>query len=221
MTFIKKIKKKIHGWIYPKTFSISSAREHNSLGNVDRLNSNKQHWLTALKSDAKFIETIMPKLEELCSINDDMKVADYGCGTGVLVNSLKSKYKNIDIKGYDFSSKKIEMCRAFYTDIPASTFEANSIYDPNPIKFDLIIATEVLEHLEYPRSALLNLVNMADEQGAIFLSVPDGRKDTFEGHIHFWSPESWELFLEDALDNTVDFSTGQVAGKNFAHIKKK
>jgi hypothetical protein len=41
---------------------------------------------------------------------------------------------------------------------------------------------------------------MLDDSGVALVTVPNGRLDTFDGHINFWSPESWEVFLKQMCD---------------------
>ncbi|MHC4917529.1 MAG: class I SAM-dependent methyltransferase, partial [Planctomycetota bacterium] len=68
-----------------------------------------------------------------------------------------------------------------------------------------------MEHLVDPAAAVENLLGMLESGGRLVLTVPDGREDSvpagsgsiesgsFSGHIHFWSPESWSIFLRTAL----------------------
>ena len=50
-----------------------------------------------------------------------------------------------------------------------------------------------LEHLLDPHKALNNLLNASLKN--CVLTVPDGRIDNYQGHIIFWSEESFESFL--------------------------
>ena len=36
-----------------------------------------------------------------------------------------------------------------------------------------------------------------NKEGVLILTVPNGKIDTFMGHINFWSPESWAIFLKE------------------------
>jgi 2-polyprenyl-3-methyl-5-hydroxy-6-metoxy-1,4-benzoquinol methylase len=63
-------------------------------------------------------------------------------------------------------------------------------------KYDFVLCTEVLEHLLHPEIALNNIMNMLEENGKALITVPNGRTDTFGGHINFWSPESWNVFIK-------------------------
>jgi hypothetical protein len=59
--------------------------------------------------------------------------------------------------------------------------------------FDTVFCCETLEHLLIPSKALKNLLNATNFK--CVLTVPDGRTDTYPGHINFWSEESWGSFL--------------------------
>jgi 2-polyprenyl-3-methyl-5-hydroxy-6-metoxy-1,4-benzoquinol methylase len=55
---------------------------------------------------------------------------------------------------------------------------------------------DTLEHLEEPEKVVNNLLDALTPTGFLCIVVPNGRYDTFEGHIHYWSPESLILFMK-------------------------
>jgi 2-polyprenyl-3-methyl-5-hydroxy-6-metoxy-1,4-benzoquinol methylase len=124
---------------------------------------------------------------------DEKDVVDVGCGTGVLLQEILSRYAPRAVFGYDFSEQALKVCAAR---MPNAQFGAYDVYDPPPMCADVVFCTEVLEHLLYPDLALKNLLRMCRTGGMLIVTVPDGRKDTFLGHINFWSPESWRVFVE-------------------------
>lgn len=200
--------------------STLSATDHNSIENVNSLNASKEYWEKAKASDAAFINSIYEDLLALAKIEDNLQIADVGCGTGVLVDKLRKQFPNSQIQGFDFSEAKIEQCRMHF-DYEREAFSVHDIYNPLSKKRDILIATEVLEHLEQPGIALRNLISGLNPSGRIFLTVPNGREDTFFGHINFWSPESWPLFLERENNDLVKIKTGLLNGKNYAVITKE
>ena len=54
------------------------------------------------------------------------------------------------------------------------------------------------------------------------ITVPNGRIDTFEGHINFWSPESWKVFIESNIsDQEFEVKVGLIDNlTNFAILKR-
>jgi len=61
---------------------------------------------------------------------------------------------------------------------------------------------------------------MLRPKGSLLITVPNGRLDTFDGHINFWSPESWEVFIKkNTAGNEVEIGTIQKDEAIFALIK--
>lgn len=139
-----------------------------------------------------------------------LKVADYGCGPGMLLKEISLATPSSEFFGYDFASAGIRVARENF---PRARFSERDIYESFPDRYDLVLCTEVLEHLERPQRALANLLDQLSTGGLLLLTVPDGRVDQYSGHIHFWSPESWKLFLEDACPGP-GVETGRIATRS-------
>ena len=120
-------------------------------------------------------------------------VADVGCGTGHLLAELREAKSRT---GYDFSTAALRIAR---TVCPEAHFEEHDIYDQPTRRFDIVCCCEALEHMFHPTRALGSLWDMVREDGVLLLTVPNGRRDTTLGHINFWSPESWNVFLHETL----------------------
>lgn len=145
------------------------------------------------------------------------KIADIGCGTGQLLKLIAINYNPSHCVGMDFSMSAIKIAQKIY---PEAIYKQHNIYNPIHDKFYLITCTEVLEHLLDPEIALRNLLDALEESGWLFITVPDGRKDYFEGHINFWSPESWEHFIMKNSDN-CRFECGKIGRQNLYALLQK
>lgn len=133
-------------------------------------------------------------------------IIDVGCGTGHLLRELKKSHPNIDIFGTDFSEESILVSKQVNEDSRKDHFFVMDIYNiPNEqfYKYDYVICSEVLEHLLHPEEALKNIAQLTNENGVLIITVPNGRVDSYGGHINFWSPESWQVFIENNLDKTT------------------
>lgn len=198
----------------------ASAITHNALDHVNNLNQNQKHWNKCRKCDAKFIERAYPHIVTLCEIDNQSRVADIGCGTGVLVDKLTRDYPSAHVMGYDFSEQKVMQCVRYYKH---SNFAVGSVYDDLEEKYDVLVLTEVLEHLERPGWAVKNCFNHLRSNGRMLFTVPNGRIDTYVGHINFWSPESWAIFIKECMAEergVVCVETGLVEGRNYALVKR-
>lgn len=123
---------------------------------------------------------------------DNRDVLDVGCGSGHLLEELHTWSVPRNTAGCDFSNESVRFsCKRF----PCYHFFQHDIYDPLSELYDVILCTEVLEHLERPWLALNNLVSAVRPGGTLVLTVPNGRRDTAIEHVNFWSPESWAHFL--------------------------
>lgn len=197
------------------------AFQHNTLEHVNEKNKDIIHFKRNISNDSKFIDCIYPYIKQLL-IKKDLNLLDVGCGSGILVNKLLKDKLADDINGCDFASSKIEQCNSYYN---SSSYFVHDILTPLEKEYNIITCTEVLEHLEYPEKAFDNLVAALSVNGKLIITVPDGRKDSFAGHIHFWSPESFKLFVIKELDKHLiskEFSINYdlICGKNLVKIQR-
>jgi 2-polyprenyl-3-methyl-5-hydroxy-6-metoxy-1,4-benzoquinol methylase len=97
-------------------------------------------------------------------------ILDVGCGEGFTLNRLKEKGIGKKLEGLEYLSAAIELGKKTYPDIKIIQ---GSIYEL-PYKddsFDLVLCTEVLEHLEEPEKALKELVRVSNKY--LVISVPN------------------------------------------------
>lgn len=126
-------------------------------------------------------------------IPEGSKVLDIGCGYGALANSLSS-VPNITLYGIDIDQKNVEKARKLF---PKSNlvFQQGDVYkDLEDKHFDVVILSNVLEHLEN-RAQLLKTVFQKTSFNKILIRVPAYNRD--------WRvPLKQELGLEWRLDPT-------------------
>ncbi len=106
-------------------------------------------------------------------IKPEMKILDIGCGAGTLDFYLAGKVKNI--QGIDISKKAVASCNATKRNLGIKNVNFSIRYFPEEIvngKFDLIIFTEIIEHLEDDKLALKKMNKMLSKNGLLFLSTP-------------------------------------------------
>lgn len=169
------------------------------------------------KSIRSFHESVIELLSVKCKIPEEKKIADIGCGTGQFLKMMSEKFSSKQCYGFDFSLSALKVAQKVF---PDGIYHQYNIYEPMKGEFFLVTCTEVLEHLLDPEIALRNLIGAAVEGGWIFITVPDGRKDHFEGHINFWSPESWERFIQKHAEN-CRYSCGKIGKQNLYALLQK
>lgn len=112
---------------------------------------------------SKFMKDLNETVAPLENINN---IIDIGCGEGFIVNFLN----RADITGVDISKNALNIAKLKN---PGCNFCTGSVYDLSFKRnsFDLVIATEVLEHLENPERALQEIKRISKKY-CIF-SVPN------------------------------------------------
>ena len=114
-------------------------------------------------------------LEEYISQKNPSSILDFGCGKGNLVDTLKEKYPDKTILGFD---------------------PANPEFDKPLSNVDMIISTDVLEHIE-PDLLETTLKEIFDNSNCVYhliscapakLVLPDGRN----AHLIQQPPKWWK-----------------------------
>lgn len=138
-------------------------------------------------------------------------VLDAGCGEGFTLNKLMLNQIGQSIEGVEYTKEAIAFGKKLF---PKANIKHGSIYDL-PYKdnsFDLVVCTEVLEHLEDPKKAMSEIARVSKKY--VVLSVPNepffmlsnffrgknlSRLGNEPGHINHWTIISFQNFLEEAL----------------------
>ncbi len=136
-------------------------------------------------------------------------ILEAGCGEGEFTRFLYKKYgKSASLEAFDISRSCVAKAQK---KCPNVSFRVGSIYEiPKGRSYDLVVASEVLEHMDDPALAVQSLLNVC--QGYLFLTVPNeplwrilnmargkylGRLGNTPGHVQHWNKRSFQkLVLE-------------------------
>lgn len=136
-------------------------------------------------------------------------VLDVGCGGGTLGKALKSD-SQVTVFGVDVAPQAVEMAKNNLDDAWVADIELSDPWPTEVVarRYDLIIISEVLEHLFFPEQLLRAVRPLLVEDGVIIVTIPNvlfwknrlrlmighftyedsGLMD--RGHVHFFSWES-------------------------------
>ncbi len=105
----------------------------------------------------------------LKTVNKDAYILDVGCSGGALLQVLQEKeFKNI--YGIDMSQKAVDVClKKGFKNVYALKAEKTHFKDK---EFDIVIASDVLEHIEDPKQALLEWYRILKSGGQLIVFVP-------------------------------------------------
>lgn len=110
-------------------------------------------------------------------------VLDVGCGQGSLLLDIMAEHPDIEPHGVDISPTAIEFARR---KVPNGTFGLlDLVHEALPGTYDLVICSEVLEHIVEDVEAIRNLEKMTG--GHLIVTTIQGRMRSFEvgevGHV--------------------------------------
>ncbi len=107
----------------------------------------------------------------------DGVVLDSGCGDGTFLDILHREYgKKLDYEGADISNVATELTQSlgFVKQTYIMNLENKNGFPKQ--KYDIVISSEVLEHISDWKLAVANLSSILNPKGFLFITVPHGMK---------------------------------------------
>ncbi len=154
--------------------------------------------------DPAFAKRARLILEEVEQAHPE-KILDAGCGRGFYVHAVSHFPFVKEVQGIDVNEEYLTIAKKYLTD-PKITVQKASIYElPFPDKyFDVVISSEVMEHLSDDSAALKEIKRVLKPTGTLLISVPN---------LHFpflWDPLNWILmkFFNTHIDKNIWWLAG-------------
>ena len=127
------------------------------------------------------------------------ELLDVGCGNGHTLRYFADRTQgSLSLTGIDFSAEAIKIAQ---TQIGAAQlYCADFLTWETSSKFDFIISLGVFEHFRNPRSVLRKAATLLEEEGILYLDVPNclwhgwsGRREGFRRHWGGSEQLEWHL----------------------------
>jgi 2-polyprenyl-3-methyl-5-hydroxy-6-metoxy-1,4-benzoquinol methylase len=132
-------------------------------------------------------------------------LVDLGCGNGMLLREIRERYPRVKLAGVDLSEAQIEANRAQHPGPQWHAIDLDRPIDMPPEladRFEVVVASEIVEHVRDPRTFLSNALKMAVPRfGRLLLSTQSGPLRETErrvGHLRHFTAEDMTQVLLDA-----------------------
>ncbi|MFO1243539.1 MAG: bifunctional 2-polyprenyl-6-hydroxyphenol methylase/3-demethylubiquinol 3-O-methyltransferase UbiG [Rickettsiales bacterium] len=147
-----------------------------------------------------------PLTSESVTPLDGLRLADIGCGGGLLCEPMRRL--GAKVTGIDASEENIVVAEAHAAqmslDIAYKSMTAEQLVEQKIAPFDVILALEIIEHVNEPQQFLKTLAALVKPGGLLFLSTLNRTAKSFAlaivgaEYVMRWLPRGthqWEKFL--------------------------
>lgn len=141
-------------------------------------------------------------------------VLDAGCGEGFVTRFLAQQNPDLRLTGMDLSPDAVAYAQEHFGDL--ATFRTGSLYKLpfSDNSFDVVLCSEVLEHLDDTDRAIAELKRVARRH--VLITVP--REPYFKwlndigrslgvspdpGHVNFWTKKTFQDFIHSHFEDPV------------------
>lgn len=164
-----------------------------------------------------------PKFYRLCASLIAPKIApgggvlDIGCGQGLQLAEIRKLCSEARLHGMDISPKLVDLARNNVPDGYFQTGDADNLAYADA-QFDVVVMTEVLEHLAEPARALAQIKRVLKLGGWLLMTVPNRdwlRFDWYLGNRKVYQPvdDKWYRVAEvSAYLNQAGFEIRRITG---------
>jgi len=178
---------------------------------MEELSANTKKYLSKNPLKRYLIKRFEGSLVRMLLAGNPESILDVGCGEGFLMDSYRKALPSARIVGVDIDAVAIEQAEQRN---PGVEFQLGSVLDLrfHDNVFDLIVCSEVLEHVPDPHAALNELCRVSSKH--VILSVPNEPffrisnllalnhlRDlgNAPGHVHHWNASSFRELVSDHL----------------------
>jgi len=145
-------------------------REYSNWGEYRRGSGHRIYWLIAN------------------DIGDGLSILDLGGGCGNEVRYLLNKLPNSTVTVLDISSLAVETGREHCDDIEFICADYNTWTTDK--KYDVIIASQFIEHFDDPEFIVRKMMSMLEDGGPLYIGVPH-HDIPYEYHQHRFGHDSY------------------------------
>lgn len=124
---------------------------------------------------------------------------DVGCGNALLLEMIDARFPGKRLAGVDLSDVALSLNRRRLPHM--EFFAADLAKDSLSSGFDVVVCSEVIEHLDDPRGAIAKLALACAPGGRVVVTCPTGRlypTERYFGHVYHPRPDEVTAWAADA-----------------------
>ncbi len=131
----------------------------------------KNKYTIDLNNPIHFVKRCLINNEarKIISSRTDVKIADLGCGLGIISGEL-AKFAKVD--AFDIDAHAVKFAQQIHYQSINLNFHTESIFNIKKNNYDLVVCSEVLEYIADDLAALKKINKMLKPNGYFILTVP-------------------------------------------------
>lgn len=126
------------------------------------------------------------------------KLLEAGCGDAHVTRAVLDTCTetSFQIAGFDWAVSAIKRAAEIVPEGFFFQWDLFRAWIPSDL-FDLVLCVETLEHMTDYHTALNHLLDLCRSGGYLFITVPNGDRDTYVGHVNHWMPDTLRVLLSE------------------------
>lgn len=98
------------------------------------------------------------------------RVLEIGCGTGLVLSEIRKMFPGMAVSGSDLFTEGLRFARKRANDVPL--YQMDALRMPFVEEFDLVLALDIIEHIENDWKALNEICRSVRPGGGVIITVP-------------------------------------------------
>lgn len=124
---------------------------------------------------------------------------DLGCGNGQLLDEIAKRFPRVTLTGVDLSQNQIDENRQRKPGVKWFAADLQTSVEPRVHEtFDVVVASEIIEHLDEPEALLRNAALMSRHGGMLILTTQSGvirETERRVGHARHFDAATLDVML--------------------------
>lgn len=105
--------------------------------------------------------------------NDPKSIIDLGTADGKMLNEIKKTYPHSDCIGIEYDEKLVNYAKELFPDLKIKKGDVQELHDYSADRFDVAIATAVIEHVIDPQKFINEVKRILKPNGILIITAPD------------------------------------------------